>query len=96
MLSGVDFTPVWSKELTLAGSFIYGPELFRGKRQHTFELVLELLARREGPDPATLVTHHYPLADYATAIEANLQRGKYRSIKTVFDLRPGSPIRSAR
>jgi threonine dehydrogenase-like Zn-dependent dehydrogenase len=86
LLERVDWTTVWRNELTLLGSYVYGPERFRGERKHTFDLVLELLARREGPDPSGLVTHTFPLARYQEAIEANLARGRYQSVKTVFDL----------
>jgi L-iditol 2-dehydrogenase len=82
----LDWTTVWKNELTVFGSFIYGPENFRGERRHTFEIVRDLLAAREGPDPSVLVTHHFKLEQYAQAIEANLYRGRFRSVKTVFDL----------
>ncbi len=87
ILSQVDWTPVWRNELSIIGSYVYGPELFRGRRLHTFEVVKELLARREGPDASQLVTHTFPLEQYQEAITANLQRGKYRSVKTAFDFR---------
>jgi threonine dehydrogenase-like Zn-dependent dehydrogenase len=86
ILERVDWTTVWRNELTLLGSYVYGPEHFRGERKHTFDVVLELLARREGPDPSVLVTHTFPLARYQEAIEANLARGRSQSVKTVFDL----------
>jgi threonine dehydrogenase-like Zn-dependent dehydrogenase len=86
ILERVDWTTVWRNELTLLGSYVYGPERFRGKSQHTFDLVLQLLARREGPDPSGLVTHTFPLARYQDAIAANLLRARYQSVKTVFDL----------
>lgn len=86
ILERVDWTTVWRNELTLLGSYVYGPESFRGERKHTFDLVLELLARREGPDPSVLVTHTFPLSRYREAIEANLARGRYHSVKTAFDL----------
>jgi threonine dehydrogenase-like Zn-dependent dehydrogenase len=89
ILPGIDWTMVWTKELTVAGSYTYGPEQFRGRTLHTFEVVLELLGKREGPDPRALVTHTFKLAEYRQAIEANLFRGKHRSVKTVFDLRGG-------
>ena len=82
----LDWTTVWKNELTVFGSYIYGPEEFRGQRRHTFELVRELLERHEGPDPAALVTHRFKLSQYAQAIEANIHRGKHRSVKTVFEL----------
>jgi L-iditol 2-dehydrogenase len=87
VLDGVDWTPVWRHELTVRGSMAYGLEDFRGVRQHTYEVVRALLAEGEGPDPSPLVTHTFPLSKYRQAIEANIHRGKHRSIKTVFDLR---------
>lgn len=86
VLERVDWSTVWRNELTVLGSYVYGPESFRGERKHTFDLVLELLARREGPDPSVLVTHTFPLSRYQEAIEANLARGRYQSVKTAFDL----------
>ncbi|MDQ3262341.1 MAG: zinc-binding dehydrogenase [Myxococcota bacterium] len=86
-LDGLDWTTVWRNELTLIGSYVYGPEQFRGRTLHTFQVVRELLTNREGPDPTLLVTHHFKLEQYAQAIEANLQRGRFQSVKTVFDLR---------
>jgi len=89
-LDRVDWTTVWKNELTIAGSYTYGMEVFRGKAAHTFQAVLELLAKREGPDPRPLVTHLFKLSEYGRAIEANLYRGKHRSVKAVFDLRGGA------
>lgn len=86
VLSRVDWTGVWKNELTVVGSYVYGPEAWRGERKHTFDLVLELLARREGPDASRLLTHTFPLARYAEAIEANLARARHQSVKVAFDL----------
>lgn len=85
-LERIDWTAVWHSELTLLGSYVYGPESFRGQRRHTFDVVLELLARGEGPDTRPLITHTFPLARYPEAIEANLARSRYQSLKTLFDL----------
>jgi threonine dehydrogenase-like Zn-dependent dehydrogenase len=85
-IHSLDWTTVWKNELTVHGSFIYGPEEFRGQRRHTFEIVRDLLAKREGPDPSVLVTHHFRIDQFAEAIEANLYRGRHKSVKTVFDL----------
>ena len=86
----VDWTTVWKNELTIAGSYTYGAEAFRGRTMHTFQVVLELLAKREGPDPRALVTHLFKLSEFGQAIEANLYRGRHRSVKAVFDLRGGA------
>jgi len=89
-LPRVDWTTVWKNELTIAGSYTYGTEDFRGRAVHTFQAVLELLERREGPDPRPLVTHQFKLSEYGKAIEANLHRGRHKSVKAVFDLRGGA------
>ncbi|HYV44472.1 MAG TPA: zinc-binding dehydrogenase, partial [Myxococcaceae bacterium] len=89
-LERVDWTTVWKNEITIAGSYTYGMEVFRGKAMHTFQVALDLLARREGPDPRPLVTHLFKLSEYGQAIEANLHRGKHKSVKAVFDLRGGA------
>src|SRR6185295_9172792 len=89
-LERVDWTTVWKNELTIAGSYTYGMEVFRGQALHTFQVALDLLARREGPDPRPLVTHLFKLSEYGQAIEANLHRGKHKSVKAVFDLRGGA------
>lgn len=85
VLKELDWTTVWKNELTIAGSYVYGPEDFRGQRRHTFEVVLDLLAKNEGPDASKLVTHVFGLSEYEQAIEANVQRGRFKSVKTVFD-----------
>lgn len=87
IIDRLDWTTVWKNELTVIGSYVYGPEQFRGRTLHTFDVVRELLAERAGPDPSALVTHTFRLEEYGKAIEANLQRGSYQSVKTVFDLR---------
>lgn len=90
VLRSIDWTPVWARELTIVGAFTYGMEDFRGQRKHTFDVVLELMRDREGPDASALLTHTYALDEYQTAIEANLRRGQYKSVKTAFDLRKGT------
>ncbi|RMG13598.1 MAG: alcohol dehydrogenase [Deltaproteobacteria bacterium] len=87
VLDGIDWTPVWRHEITIRGSMAYGIEEFRGERKHTFAVVCDLLAANEGPDPSRMVTHRFRLSEYRKAIEANVRRGAFESIKTVFDLR---------
>jgi L-iditol 2-dehydrogenase len=87
ILSRVDWTPVWRNEITVAGSYTYGMEDFRGRRIHTFDVVLELLGAREGPNPASLVTHRFLLERYQEAITATVDRARFKSVKTVFDFR---------
>ncbi len=90
VLDGIDWTPVWRHEITIRGSMAYGLERFRGETKHTFAIVCDLLAAGEGPDPSRMITHRFRLGEYREAIEANVKRGQYESIKTVFDLREES------
>lgn len=83
-LSGVDWTFVWTRELTIKGAVGYGREEWRGQQLHTFALVLDRMASGNAPSLEGLVTHEFSLSQYREAIIANVMRGKYQSIKTVF------------
>jgi L-iditol 2-dehydrogenase len=86
ILPSIDMTFVWSHELKVEGTVFYGHEDWRGGRARTFDACLELLTTTRAP-LASLVTHTFPLEDYARVIECNLDRGKHESIKTLFDVR---------
>lgn len=90
-LGRLDWTLIWARELDVLGSCGYGAESFQGRRLHTFELTLELLARRGPGRLGELITHRFPLAHYQAAIAANLHRARHRAIKTVFAVSPESP-----
>jgi L-iditol 2-dehydrogenase len=83
----LDTTWVWAKEIALCGTYYYSPEPSRGGR-HTLDLTLELLSGESGARVDELVTHRFPLESYQEAVVANIARGKYKSVKTIF--RPGS------
>jgi L-iditol 2-dehydrogenase len=57
----VDLDLVINRELTLAAS--------RGKRPTSFRLALALLEGNQ-VDPARLITHRFPLAEWSAAFEA--------------------------
>ncbi|HZS39973.1 MAG TPA: zinc-binding dehydrogenase, partial [Polyangia bacterium] len=79
----VDLTPVWSREISVEGTCFYAPEPARARR-HTLELTGDLLAEDGARAVDALITHHYPLEKYQEAVVANLERGRFRSVKTVF------------
>lgn len=80
---GIDWTPIWLNEIEIKGSYCYGTELYQGKKAHTFQLALDLMA--EGKvDLAPLVTHKFKLADYRRALAAVTNKGRTRVIKAVF------------
>ena len=82
-LPGLDWTFVWSRELSILGTLGYGVEQYEEAPVRTFDLTMRLM--RERPLPVgSLVTHRFPLERYQTAIEANLDRQAHRSIKTLF------------
>lgn len=82
-LGGLDWTFVWQRELTILGSLGYGVEEVDGERVRTFDLTLRLVQATDLP-LADLVTHRFELAQYPEALRANLDRARYRSLKTVF------------
>ena len=85
VLPPIDMTFVWQKELKVEGTVFYGTEDFRSRRARTFAVTLELLTSTPARARlAELVTHHFPLEDYARAIEVNLDRKKHKSVKSVF------------
>lgn len=83
---GVDWTPLWYKELRVRGAYAYGLETFRGERIRTFALAQALLAER-GDVLGAMVTHRFPLSRYRDAIACASATGTWASIKTAFDLR---------
>jgi threonine dehydrogenase-like Zn-dependent dehydrogenase len=85
VLPPIDMTFLWQKELKLEGTVFYGHEAWKAGRARTFEVCLELLTST--PSQAklgALVTHKFPLEDYAQAIEVNLDRRAHKSVKAVF------------
>jgi threonine dehydrogenase-like Zn-dependent dehydrogenase len=79
----LDWTFVWQKELKIEGTAYYGVESWSGGRARTFEATLELMSSTRAP-LASLVTHRFPLEEYAKAIEVNLDRAAHLSVKALF------------
>lgn len=84
MPKGIDWTPIWMKELQVHGTYVYSHDEFRGKRWRTFDLALDLMARGQ-VDLAPLVTHKFALKDYARAFQVVNHRGRERAVKVVFE-----------
>jgi threonine dehydrogenase-like Zn-dependent dehydrogenase len=79
----VDLTPLWHREVQLAGAYAYGVEGGTGG-QRTFALAMELVTEA---DLGRLVTALYPLERYAEAIEHAASAGRRGAVKIAFDLR---------
>lgn len=62
-VSKVDMTPVWFKELTVAGSFCHAHDA----GSHSIDRALELMSAGAFP-ASTLVTHRFPLTEFREAV----------------------------
>lgn len=81
--SGVDWTAIWYKELSIRAAYAYGVESVDGRQVGTFDLALELLGSAP-PSLRHLVGEPYALRDYRQALRAAMNTGASGSIKTVF------------
>jgi threonine dehydrogenase-like Zn-dependent dehydrogenase len=82
-LRGVDWTPLWLKELTLRGSLCYGAHAHGGASLGAFDEAAELIACGTAP-VGPLVTHTFALSDYGAAIGTAADRGRSESVKVAF------------
>ncbi len=82
---GLDWTPIWLKELSLRGFFAYSTENYQGKKISTYQMAMDFIANKT-IKPASLLTHTFDLADYKEAIVANLSKGRHKLIKSAFKI----------
>jgi threonine dehydrogenase-like Zn-dependent dehydrogenase len=85
-VSGADLTPLWFRELEIAGAYTSGVEDVNGERKHSFELALDLAgdAPLDGMVGAT-----YGLSRWRQAIDHALDAGRLGTFKVAFDPREG-------
>lgn len=80
---GVDWTPIWLKEVTLRGAYWCGTEDIKGKKASTYAHTLDLI--REGKlDTKPLVTHVFNIKEYKQALKVASGKSTYKSIKVLF------------
>jgi L-iditol 2-dehydrogenase len=82
-MDGIDWTPLWLKELTLRGSLCYGEHRHLSPARDAFREAADLIASRTVALKA-LLTHVYPLSDYRTALATAMDRQGSGSIKVAF------------
>ena len=82
----LDLTLIWARELEIKGFVGYGRESFRGQDRHTFEWALDLVRETEAP-LADMVTHLFPLNQYASALSAARNHRRSGAVKVV--IKPG-------
>ncbi len=80
----LDMTFVWARELDVKGYVCYGQEEWRDGRQHTFQIVHDMLLETQAP-VERMVTHVYPLGQYRDALSAAANRRRTGSIKVLLD-----------
>ncbi|MBI4261766.1 MAG: alcohol dehydrogenase catalytic domain-containing protein [Actinobacteria bacterium] len=82
--AGADLTPVWFRELELAGAYATGQEDVGGDRRHAFDLAIRMAGegRIDG-----LVGATYPLRRWRDAIDHALSAGRLGTVKVAFDPR---------
>ncbi len=83
---GVDWTPIWMKELQVKGTYTYGYDEFEGKRCRTYDIALDLVLRGK-VDLTPLVTHRFPLSQYKQAFDAVTHRERAKALKVVFEFK---------
>ncbi len=80
-LAGVDFTPVFSKEIEIKGIFGSGVEKINGKKR-AFELAIELF--QKGVDLSPLLTHKFPIERYREALWTAMNKDRSKAVKVAF------------
>lgn len=78
---GVDWTPLWLKELRLVGSYAYAREAPTGQR--TMETVLDWMTTGR-VDVGFLVTHTFPLEEFPTALATAMGKARTGAFKVAF------------
>ena len=80
---GVDWTPIWMKEVFVVGSLTYGVETFKGKRADTFARAIDFLARRRA-DLTPIRPRKYPLDRYREALLKAVSKKTSGAVKVSF------------
>lgn len=81
---GVDWTPVWLREVEIRGSMAYGEAELDGIRASCVAHAVRLMAERR-VELGWLVTHRFALSDYRAALAAVTAKGASGVIKAVFE-----------
>jgi len=86
-----EWTPWYFKEISIHGSNGAGLETLEGKTQNAFQFYLDFLAAGR-IDPAEMLTHTFPLVEYAKAFEVVTSKAKSNAIKVAFDFTQDSML----
>ncbi|MFL5758232.1 MAG: zinc-binding dehydrogenase [Thermomicrobiales bacterium] len=86
-LSHIDCSFVWSREIQVTGSYVYGKEQSVDGAPHTFDLAIRMLSEHLDHPLPSMITHRFPLSQLRDAMAASLSHGSHSAIKIVFDCR---------
>jgi threonine dehydrogenase-like Zn-dependent dehydrogenase len=97
-LTDADLTPLWHREITLAGVQAHGTENWPGGlgpsgwgvdggRVSSFALAAAMLRDRRMA-PERLITHRFPLREVRRAVATAQDEATHRAVKIVLDMRP--------
>jgi len=79
-----EWTPLYFKELRIAGSNAFGIEEWQGRRQHAMAWYLELVSQGK-LDATAILTHRYRLDDWREAFLACRHQGQSGAVKVLFE-----------
>ena len=79
-----EWTPLYFRELVIAGSNGFGVETYDGRRQHAMEWYFELL-RMHRLDVTPIITHRFTLEAYRDAFLACWHQGRNGAVKVLFE-----------
>ncbi len=79
---GVDWAPVFAKELSVVGTFGCGIEELNGEKRDAFDVALKVLQK---VDLSQLLTHRFAIEDYKKALKAAIEKEKSGAVKVAFD-----------
>lgn len=80
---GVDWTPLWYKELSIRAAYAYGPEPSADGLRQTFDVALDLFGEW-GAKLAPLAGTPYALEDYRSAFVSAFDTARSGVVKTLF------------
>jgi threonine dehydrogenase-like Zn-dependent dehydrogenase len=80
---GIDWTPIWFKELTVRGTLCSSTDTYQGETKRSFEWAVDLI--NDGKIKVDhLLTHVWELDEFAKMIETTESKGATSSIKQAF------------
>lgn len=82
-MDGIDWTPLWLKELTVRGSLCYGEHRHQSAATDAFREAADLIGSGRA-EVRPLVTHTFPLTAYRDALATAMDKRGSGSIKVAF------------